>query len=154
MNIQPLDLGAIDDQVRHLDEKLTQTGNIQSLECAAPADFFTLNRLNNQVPRQIHVQRRQRDDCLLFRSPLNASFPQHNQRAKDRVVLHDHSEFLRPGAVRHALNQKTVDSCLRPGHFDTIENRLGGLLHFRCRTQIKHDALHIRFMRNIRRTKL
>ena len=69
-------------------------------------------------------------------------------------MLNDNPQLLRPGAISHALHQQPVNTRLRPGHFDAIDNRVRGLLYLGSRAQIKHNPLNFRLVRNIRRAQL
>ena len=47
-----------------------------------------------------------------------------------------------------------MDARLGPGQFDAIDHRICSLLHLGGGTQIEHDPLYFRFVRDIRRTQL
>ena len=143
MDIEPLDLRAVHHQVGDLHQQLAERRNIQRIEPAATADLAAFDRLNHQIARQRHIQRRQRHRCLFVRLPLYAAFAQQNHRTKQRILLHHDAQLLRPGAVRHALYQQPFDARLRQRLFYPIDDRLGRLLHFRGVAQIEHHALHL-----------
>ncbi len=90
MNVQTLYFRAVDDQVRYLHQELAQSSDIQRSQGTTPADLLALDPLDHQVARQVHVQRRQGNHRLLFRTPLNAPFAQHDQWTKDRIVFNHH----------------------------------------------------------------
>ena len=129
VDVQPLDLRAINNQVRHLHQELTQPGNIKRAQRASAPYFFAFDGLNDQIARQVHVQWWQSHDRLLLRTPLDAAFPQHDKRAKDGIVFNHHAQLLSACAISHALHQQPVDPSLRPGHFDPVEYGISGLLY-------------------------
>ena len=112
MNIQPGDLRAVEDQVGYLNQQAAQPRDIQRPQRAAPADLAAFHRLQHQITRQRHVQRRQRDRHLIFLAPLYAAFAQHDQRAENRILLYRDAQLLGACAVGHALHQQAMDACL------------------------------------------
>ena len=105
MDIEPLDLRAVHHQIRDLNQQLTQTRDIQRIQPAAAADFAALDRLNDQIACQRHIQRRQGDGRLFVGLPLHATFAQHNNGAKQRILLHHYPQLLCARAAGHALHQ-------------------------------------------------
>lgn len=73
--------------------------DIQRPQRAAPADLAAFHRLQHQITRQRHVQRRQRDRHLIFLAPLYAAFAQHDQRAENRILLYRDAQLWAPARL-------------------------------------------------------
>ncbi len=89
------------------------------------ARISLFNALNHQISARIHVERRQRDDSLLFRRHPT---PSPNITVLDQTPMSTTRKPLRAGAVSHALYQQTESACGR-AIFTRSKMAFAGLLY-------------------------